>query len=49
MDEGEMEIEQMHVVGMAERGGFEPPGIRIDDAVEEFDVIDISKLKTIDS
>ena len=31
---------------MAERGGFEPPAAQNDDGSEEFDVIDIPKLKT---
>jgi hypothetical protein len=32
---------------MAERGGFEPPQAQNDDGAEDFDVIDISKLKTV--
>jgi hypothetical protein len=32
---------------MAERGGFEPPRAHNDDGAEEFNVIDISKLKTV--
>jgi hypothetical protein len=32
---------------MAERGGFVPPQAQNDDGAEDFDVIDISKLKTV--
>src|SRR5262245_56661737 len=32
---------------MAERGGFEPPQAQNDDGAEDFDVIDISKLKAV--
>jgi hypothetical protein len=32
---------------MAERGGFEPPAAQNDDGAKDFDVIDISKLKTV--